>query len=175
MAWYVSSPLTTGERSQEWRRRNTEQLDGEAGQTSESFNREVLALNREDAARFVEGIRAQGHAIVIDPTGLADIPGWTQSDYRILWGRVIERYVATVVFRNGWQHSNGCAWELLTAYIAGCTLLQEDLSPLNIEEAQTRLRAASSALGERPASAFLTAVLNALDENRRKREWHALS
>jgi hypothetical protein len=166
-AWYVSSPLTSGQRSREWRRKNAKHMDGTLASTSDSFNRDVLAPNREDAARFVTGLRARQGEVVIDPTSLADITGWTQSDYRVFWARVIERYVATIVFRNGWQHSNGCAWELLTAYLADCRLLCEDLSPLEIAKARSLLETVVMASGEGPPSAFLVAVLRALN-NREK-------
>jgi len=174
-AWYVSSPLTSGERSLEWRRRYSEHGAKATAQLSESFRRDVLALNRGDAARFVEGLRARTTQVVINPSALADIPHWTQSDYRVLWASVIERYVSTVVFRDGWQHSNGCAWELLTAYVADRRLLREDLSPLGIAEAQTLVETAISAVGERQATAFLVAVFDALNDNRKDREWHASS
>jgi len=170
-AWYVSSPLTSGKRSREWRRRNAERVGAAAALTSENFTRDVLAPNRKDAARFVETLRARQNQVVIDPVALADIPDWKQSDYQVLWARVIERYVATVVFREGWQVSNGCAWELLTAYLADCRLLREDLSPLEMPTAQALLETTVSAPDGSPA--FLVAVLDALKHNRRNREWRA--
>jgi hypothetical protein len=170
-AWYVSSPLTSGKRSFEWQRANKE-LGDSSQLLSEDFKQQVLSRNRTDAARFVDSLRARERSVVIDPTGLADIPGWTQSDYRVLWAEVIRRYVSTVVFRDGWQHSNGCAWEFLTASLADCVLLREDLSRLSAAEARSELEEAAAELRQTGGSIFLVAVLNALDEAGMDKKWH---
>src|SRR5439155_20429436 len=102
-------------------------------------------------------------AVVIDPTALGDMPDWSQSDYRVLWARVLQSYVSTVVFRDGWQYSNGCAWELLNSYLNNCALLREDLTPLDIQQARSLLAEAVSAGGDRPDTAFLASVLAMLD------------
>lgn len=170
-AWYVSSPLTSGKRSLEWQSANRA-LGSSSQQRSEDFKKQVLAVNRTDAARFVESLRANKRTVVIDPTALADIPGWTQSDYRVLWAGVIRRYVSTVVFRDGWQHSNGCAWEFLTACLADRTLLREDLSQLVGMEARSKLEEAAAEVQAAGSSTFLVAVLNALNEADMDEKWH---
>jgi hypothetical protein len=132
-ATYVSSPLTTGQRAFEWHQQN-----GSADATSEAgseamFRDDVIAGNRQQAARYVERLRRR-RAIVIDPTALADLPGWTQSDYRFFWGRVIEEYAETVVFRRGWEYSSGCAYEFLVATRSGRESLDEELNPLTVQK-----------------------------------------
>ena len=171
--WYVSSPLTSGERSLQWRRAVPNQLDDLSALVSENFRRDVVDVNRIDAAKFVQGLRAQHQSVVIDPTALADIPNWTQSDYRVFWARVIEEYVETIVFRDGWQHSNGCAWEFLTAYLANCKLLREDLTPLAVREGQSLLEGAVAAASQGPMSGFLVSVLEALNNQGQDAKWHA--
>jgi hypothetical protein len=171
-AVYVSSPLTTGERSRRWHDRDPKARAAVAEADSESFKTDVLVPNRRDAAKFVASLRANENRVVIDPGALGDIAGWTQSDYRFLWARVIERYCSRVVFREGWQHSDGCAWELLSAYLAGCSLLNEDLKPLQIGEAETLLERATSTPDSTERSDFRIAVVASLQESRIRREWH---
>lgn len=104
-AVYVSSPLTTGARAFEWHRRN----GGQAFVKPDAFDPDVVEPNREEAAAFTRSLRRKTNRVVIDPTAMADIPGWTQSDYRYFWGRVIEEYWGEIVFRDGWQFSSGCS------------------------------------------------------------------
>src|SRR2546423_66959 len=103
-AWYVSSPLTSGELADQWLRRYHNKNDVARQSIANSFENEVLERNRRDAAAFVEALRAREHRVVIDPTALGALPDWAQSDYRALWAAVIQKYVATIVFRDGWQY-----------------------------------------------------------------------
>jgi hypothetical protein len=76
---------------------------------------------------------------------------------------VIERHAVSVVFRNGWHHSSGCAYEFFVAVSSRVSLLREDLSPLPLEEGKALLAAAineTSTMGGSPA--FLRGVLKAL-------------
>jgi len=171
-AWYVSSPLTSGLRSRHWLTANRAVDD--AGQaSSEDFIRHVVALNRTEAATFVQALRSRERHVVIDPTALEDVPGWTQSDYRVLWAKIIQRYVETVVFRDGWQHSNGCAWEFLTAWAARCLLLREDLSPMSVQDGRSLLEASAAEQPPGASKAFLTAVLKALATESMEKQWRA--
>jgi hypothetical protein len=161
-AYYVSSPLTTGQVAYEWHLRNGA-LPSPAGDAE--FRRVVMEPNRERAADYVRELRHSTSAAVIDPTAMGDLAGWAQSDYRSFWGKVIERYAETVVFRNGWQYSSGCAYEFLIACGAGARVLREDLAPLTIREGLALLRAAINeceARGDAPT--FLEAVAGALEE-----------
>jgi hypothetical protein len=49
---------------------------------------------------------------------------------------VIEEFVDTLVFLDGWQYSNGCAYEFLVANRTNPrpSLLKETLAPLALEE-----------------------------------------
>jgi hypothetical protein len=133
-AIYVSSPLTTGERAFEWHVQNASPPVS-ASRLQRNFARDVVEPNREEAARYVRQLRrATPGVVVIDPTALRDIPGWRQDDYRALWAEVIGRYAETVVLRDGWQYSSGCAYEFLVAYTTGAEVVREDLSSLPIQE-----------------------------------------
>lgn|SRR5262249_17946035 len=114
-AVYVSAPLTTGLRYAAWRVGHRLAVNDKDSQvTRDDFITKVVEPNRREIKRLVANLR-QRHQVVIDPTELVDMWGWTQSDYRVLWGRVIERYVAEVVFSSGWQYSSGCAYEYLVS------------------------------------------------------------
>lgn len=163
-AVYVSSPLTTGQRAFEWHLSRLSISEHPSSEhATDSFRRDVIEPNREQAARFVLDLRRTTGGGVIDPTAVGDFPGWTQADYRVLWARVIEQYAEAVVFRDGWQYSSGCAYEFLAAFRSGTRLLREDLSPLAVEYGHALVEQAieeSQLRGVPPR--FLQGVLKAL-------------
>jgi hypothetical protein len=127
-ATYVSAPLTTGKRF----------LNTSSNSDAQSFGNDLLdhlhvKSNREAARVVVASSRRISCHVVIDPTVFEDVPGWTQDDYRTLWGQVIERFASRVVFVDGWQYSSGCSYEFLVAQRTGAHCLDErmqDLSPV---------------------------------------------
>jgi hypothetical protein len=162
-AFYVSSPLTTGQRAFEWHLGGEGISKPRARLIDDSFRREVIEPNREEAAGFARDLRRRTRRVVIDPTALRDLPDWIQADYQVLWARVIERYVEAVVFRDGWQFSSGCAYEFLAAHATGARLLREDLSRLSVEEAHALLAKAIDESRARGVTAhFLRRVLTAV-------------
>ena len=114
-AVYVSTPITTGKRFLKWYVQKKIDERVPLTEQKDMFLREVVEYNRQRARVVVRRLRHGSSKIVIDPTSIVDFPGWTQDDYRCLWGRVIERYVDRVIFIEGWQYSNGCAYEFLVA------------------------------------------------------------
>jgi hypothetical protein len=157
-AIYVSSPLTSGRRAAEWH------LQNGRDENPEGFRRHVFALNRADAACFAQELRARTHREVIDPGAVDDLEGWTQNDYRVCWGRVIQEYAKTVVFRDGWQYSNGCAYEFAVAHEAGLEVVTDDWSPLSSADGRALLVAATEDLRSQDASVeFLEGVVASLD------------
>jgi len=164
-AIYVSSPLTTGQRAFEWRLRNGAFTGATQHGEGEAFRREVVEPNRREAAAYAVRLRESTHRVVIDPTALPEAPGWNQSDFRALWGRIIDRYADSVVFRDGWQYSSGCGYEFLVGCESGARLLREDLKPLVFEEGRSLIGRGIKESHERGASAvFLERVLQALEE-----------
>jgi hypothetical protein len=159
-ATYVSSPLTTGQTASEWHLRN----GSRAPAGDEGFRRDVIEPNRTAAAAYVRALR-KTRGVVIDPTAMGDLRGWTQPDYRFFWGRVIELYANEVVFRDGWQHSSGCSYEFFVAVQSGALTLREDLTRLALEDGQALVRAAVEECETRGVSAaFLRGVVAALGE-----------
>ncbi|SRR6266705_68480 len=167
-AWYVSSPLTTGRRAFEWHTRNgsasADGRDRQGARGSGSFLSEVVEPNRAQAAKYVRDLRARAGQVVIDPTALEDIPGWNQDDYRHFWGRVIEGFAGTVIFREGWEYSSGCAYEFLVARKSAAATLKEDLEPLDFGVARSLIERAVKEGGAKGYSAgFLRMVGESLD------------
>ncbi len=162
-ALYVSSPLTTGRRASEWHLRS--ERTAPTRSDADDFRRRVIEPNRQQAAAYVRDLRERTKRVVIDPTALEDMPRWTQADYQVFWGQVIQRYAEAVVFRNGWQYSSGCAYEFLVSHTSGGRLLREDLTPLTLEEGLSLIGRAIQEARMRGASGeFLQQVREALEE-----------
>jgi hypothetical protein len=157
-AVYVSTPITSGRRFVDWSRRRNLETDLSHPATHKEFVREVLEPNNEHARTIIKKLRSIFPQALIDPTALKDIEGWSQDDYRALWAKVIEQYAGTVVFLDGWEYSNGCAYEFLIAnrLHPQPSILNETLAPLTLE-AGTRL--VQSAILELQDSKFPTDFL----------------
>jgi hypothetical protein len=151
-AVYVSAPITSGRRLAQWIGSRNIEFDPSHPENYAEFQREVLEPNCAHAQDIISKLRKEFSTVVIDPTALKDIDGWTQDDYRYLWARVIKRYATTVVFIDGWQYSNGCSYEFLVSYQSAedhCPLvLNENLKPLTIDQGLTLIRTAITELKE---------------------------
>lgn len=155
-AIYMSAPITSGERFARWRRLRQEDADVSRPEYQSEFRREVVEPNRAHARSIAQELRRAFDEVLIDPTAVADIDGWTQDDYRHLWARVIEDYARMLICIDGWQHSNGCSYEFLVAQRCGVTTLKENRQPLTLEEG---LRLIESAIAELRDSALSTVFL----------------
>ena len=151
-AVYVSAPITSGRRLAQWLGSRNVEFDPSHPESYAEFQREVLEPNCEHAQDIISDLRKRFPNVVIDPTALKDIDGWTQDDYRYLWAKVIEQYATTVVFIDGWQYSNGCSYEFLVSYQSAsdqCPLvLNENLKPLTLEQGLILIKAAINELKE---------------------------
>lgn len=120
---YVSTPITTGPRFMQWYRAEGYELDQKGDAYRQSHQEKVIDQNSLHARQFVERLRSEGK-IVIEPTSL-QIGHWTQSDYRYLWGKVIQRYARRVWLLDGWQYSSGCVFEFYVAVRDGIETVSE--------------------------------------------------
>lgn len=130
---YVSVPITTGHRFLGWYRQAGCKLDPASQAYKEAHDRQVIKPNKEEAKKKIAGLRHRcqtAYPVLIDPSAF-DWPEWNQDDYRYFWGRVIERYVKTVIFLDGWQYSNGCAFEFLMAVLTGTETFNERLAVID--------------------------------------------
>ncbi|MDX6444655.1 MAG: hypothetical protein QOH71_1729 [Blastocatellia bacterium] len=161
-AIYVSAPITSGRRLTDWYVRSNGSLPNRSHPDYATQHvREVIEPNRAHAAAIVHDVRARfPDRIIIDPTAVADLDGWTQDDYRFFWGEVIRRFATSVVFVDGWQFSSGCAYEFVIATEAGVGTLDERLEPLSFQSGKALLREATRDIEPAAdAAAFLKALL----------------
>jgi hypothetical protein len=162
-ALYVSAPITSGRRLINWISRNPAATDA-LNQYQHEHSREVVAPNRDAASGLVMRARATHSGPVIDPTVVSDIEGWTQGDYRAAWSRVIQEFVRSVVFADGWEFSNGCSYEFLIATKAGIQTLDELWRPINMAAGISLLRVAISDISSHGLPAeFLRGILEDLE------------
>jgi hypothetical protein len=165
-AIYVSAPITSGRRLAEWYVRSNGSLPRRSHPLyDEQHVKQVIEPNREHAAAIVNRVREKfPNRIIIDPTAVADLDGWTQDDYRYFWGEVINQSTATVVFVDGWQFSSGCAYEFVVATRAGTEILDEQGEPLSLQTGKGLLREAITEISPAAdAATFLHALLEDLE------------
>lgn len=161
-AVYVSAPITSGRRFLEWYSTLRGLRNSNEDYQNEHF-RQVVAPNRSAATVLVKRVRDINSGPVIDPTAVHHIEGWTQGDYRTAWARVIEEFVRTVVFANGWEFSNGCSYEFLIAVKTGVEAVDEALRPIDLPTGMSLISRAASELSSRGlAVEFLRGVLEDL-------------
>lgn len=161
-AVYVSAPITSGRRFLEWYSMRGELRSLADDYQSDHLN-QVVAPNRSAATALVKRVREINGSSVIDPTAVDHIEGWTQGDYRTAWARVIEEFVKTVVFANGWEFSNGCSYEFLIAAKTGVETLDESLRPIDLATGLSMIRRAAGELSSRGLPVeFLRGILEDL-------------
>lgn len=126
---YVSTPITTGRHHLHAR---------------DYVRHEVISGNVERAKVVVDQVRATKPELVIDPTGLEDVPGWAQEDYHDLWVAVITRFARMVIFVDDWQYSVGCTKEFTAAYQRALPIFTQDLQPMRYDEGRRLLGTAAT-------------------------------
>ena len=159
-AVYLSAPITSGRNYMLWRQRC--QVDESTPEYSRLMREGVISPNRDRARRAASRLRSEMQATVIDPTALPDCKGWTQADYRILWGRVIEHYASKVVFLDDWEFSSGCVFEFRVANEVGVSCFDEQLRPLDLA---TGLSLVREAILEREQAMIPVTFLSAVERD----------
>ncbi len=147
-AVYCSAPITTGRRYFDWLKKIEQSfldIDNTDIRYRESHFQEVIEPNRAHAQNIINEIRKKS-LIVIDPTALDNIDGWTQEDWYYFWGKVIERYADNVLFIDGWQYSNGCVTEFWVACTKQIPVLDENQCFLSLEKGIEMIKEAISIL-----------------------------
>jgi hypothetical protein len=160
-ALYVSVPITSGRRFIDWySARGVSQLEEDYRREQ---LREVINPNRDAASALIRKVRETNSSPVIDPTAVGDIDGWTQGDYRTAWARIIEEFVSTVIFANGWEYSSGCSYEFLVATKAGVETIDESKRAISVVAATSLVRAAIRELSSHGLAAeFLRGIVEEL-------------
>lgn len=110
-AIYLSTPITTGKRYYDFIAGAGRQLTGTARRAA--LQRHVVLPNIKQAQIVATSVEQRVQKYVINPAGY-EFRGWSQSDYTVMWSRVICEIAESVVCVDGWEYSNGCAYEFLT-------------------------------------------------------------
>lgn len=161
-AYYVSTPMTTGKGSVELQ--HAAAMDRSVPEALDEHRKRMIQYNSTRVRALVAELRRSLASPVINPTAIADLPGWTQSDYRVLSARVIERYVHTVIFVHGWQHSLGCSYEFLVARQTGAKTVTQKLEEISVAEGIRLIREAANELQRMGKNtSFLEAVTQELE------------
>lgn len=143
MAVYVSTPITSGEAILQWHQRVAAGTETRTG----SRHLELVQENIARAEPLIKKVRQRFASwIVVEPTRLLDIPGYSQPDYHKLWSAFIERYTSIVVFNDAWELSTGCAVEFATSVLTDKEVLDARFDPLTPGEGFRSLKRATSRL-----------------------------
>jgi hypothetical protein len=165
---YASTELTSG------RRVNT--VLREVGLTSssdlrrhlgeDSYTTRVWNPNLAEGAAFARRLHHSlgGNQIVVTP-GPFTAPGWKQLEYLAFWETLIRTRIRAIYFNDGWEFSNGCAFEFLVAVDAGVPTFDATNAELDVTGAIARIESAVVYLkGHQLEFADLVKVLALLKE-----------
>ena len=151
--------ITTGRRLFEWMRKDGFPDPGTVAYRT-GLQQFVIDPNLSEAAKLSRTLRTDSSGTLIDPTAFPAIEGWTQDDFRYVWSRVIERFVQTVVFIDGWEFSNGCSLEFLAARRHDVRTVNQNLVSITLSEGISAIEdAVSEARSTAGSTEFLEAVL----------------
>jgi hypothetical protein len=131
-AYYVSTPMTTGKGLVE--PQVAAAIDTPIPGSLREHQKNMIHCNHTYVRKLVHELRGSLASPVINPTAITGLPGWTQSDYRVLSEHVIEHHVHTVIFVDGWQYSLGCSYEFLAAQRTGAKTVTHKLKGISITE-----------------------------------------
>lgn len=132
-AYYISVPITSGTRFHRWYKDEGSKIVHDRKRYAQEHYGNVIQHNLKWFIKRIEEIRKSvNNNIVIDPT-VFEFRSWDQKQYRLFWAKVIEKYVHTIIFMDGWQFSSGCANEFLVGAISGISLLDENRQPIMVK------------------------------------------
>ncbi len=164
---YCSSPVTSGKRYIDWLEsigKKFADIDSADETYRMLHHQEVIQPNRQHAQVIIQHLRYKTGKIVVDPTALPHIPGWTQQDWRFFWQQVIECYITTAFFVNDWQYSNGCVYEFWVAQKKGIPTFSETQQPLNLKAGMNLINEAIITLQQRQGNTkFIEKVFQDLE------------
>lgn len=148
--YYVSTPITTGRRELELMAklgvRSRQEL---RAKFRDQWLEQVVSPNERDAvlqADLVTETFALGK-VVVNPARISH-EHWSQDDYDLLWGRLIEEFPVTIVPVSGWEYSRGSRLEVQLACSLGIAVFDPTGSRLTPEELAARASAADRQIAE---------------------------
>jgi hypothetical protein len=140
---YGSSELTTGRRFWALARRHGVATTGDlrARLGEEEFDRLLWQPNLAAANGFARRLEERLGRLVVTPAPFL-APDWSQPEYLAFWETLIRTRIEVAYFNDGWEYSNGCAFELAVATDAGLATCDAQGRVLEIEEGIARVRSA---------------------------------
>ena len=148
-AVYASTELTTGRRAQAVLRELGAQRSSELRErmTPAEYTSRIWNPNVEGAMAFARRLHHTlgGNQLVITPAPFM-APGWNQQEYLAFWETLIRTRIKAVYFNDGWEFSNGCAFEYLVAIDAALPTFTDDCQPLPIAHSIARIESAIDSL-----------------------------
>jgi hypothetical protein len=160
-AYYISTPMTTGKGSVE---PCAAAVDTFVPESLPEHRGNTTYRNHAYVSELVHRFRRSLASPVINPMAITDLPGWTQSDYRVLSAHIIERYAHTVIFVNDWQYSLGCSYEFLVARQTGAKTVTRNMAEISVAEGIRLIRGAVNELKQTGNNtSFLKAVTHELE------------
>jgi hypothetical protein len=137
---YLSVPVTTGRAYLELYAENGQEPD--AARRSQDAREAARSDNERRAYAAAKRLRMILAGTVIDPSRLADVPGWAQADYHAFWISVIDEYAEKAYFLDGWNYSVGCTTEFACAVELGLPTFTEHLGPLSMSSGRRLIETA---------------------------------
>ena len=148
-AVYASTELTTGRRAQAVLREIGGHLSSELRHRlgPGEYETRIWNPNVQGATAFARRLHHSlgGNQIVVTPAPFM-APGWKQPEYLSFWETLIRTRIKAVYFNDGWEFSNGCAFEYLVARDQQLPTFDAECRPLTAPNALALLRAAIQAL-----------------------------
>ena len=141
-AAYASSELTTGRRVHSVLReigaRRSSELRRRLG--DEEYQTRIWDPNVEAAMSFARRLHHTlgGNQLVVTPAPFM-APGWNQEEYLSFWEALLRSRIRAVYFNEGWEYSNGCAFEFTVAADAGLPTFDAACAPLPLCDAVERV------------------------------------
>lgn len=147
-AIYLSGPISGGPRFFDWYDRVGRTLRNDSAAYRKGLREHVVEPNSENIRRAAIRLRSETGEPVLEPASLV-VSDWTQEDYRILWARVIERFVSQIILMPGWEFSSGCAAEVHRAFVENIPVSLLDGTSLTLSMAADILTGTAKDLKKR--------------------------
>ena len=166
-ATYISTPINNGLLFMAWQTANPEE-DPRTPENRADRWQNVATPNRAAALAIGQRLRRFGvEGPFIEPAHFAPIPEWGQGEYLEFWEVVIRRYCSRIIFCDGWEYSNGCAYEFLVGVRTHKELFTADYQLLTREQGRQMMSNAVLEMVERDQGSpeFIRQVLTALNNS----------
>jgi hypothetical protein len=161
---YVSGPISTGIRFNDWIARLPSSIAPESDAYAIELRQQVMRPNESAILKFAARLESRGISPVVEPASLS-VQGWQQNDYHHFWTSVLDRFIKSVFVVDGWQFSIGCAIEVQWAIAHDVSVRSENETLLATLDCSSLLSDASKLMKTTwPTNSTLAGIANQLSE-----------